>query len=143
MDVKTYKNQVYDIIGAAMEVHRQLGRGLLEAIYQEAMHYELLDRGIAHQREVDIKCYYKQHPLQKTYRADFMAGDVIVEMKSVSHLSADHRSQLCNYLRLTHKPLGLLINFGESRLVGERWAYDAVTRECYLIDQSMSRVFKP
>ena len=68
---------------------------------------------------------------------DIVAGDIIVELKSVTHLSSAHRAQLCNYLRLTHKPIGLLINFGEESLIGERWAFDEYTNECYIVDRNM------
>ena len=68
---------------------------------------------------------------------DIVAGDIIVELKSVTHLSSVHRAQLCNYLRLTRKPIGLLINFGEESLIGERWAFDEYTNECYIVDRNM------
>ena len=69
-----------------------------------------------------------------------MVGDIIVELKSVSKLVPAHRAQLCNYLRLTQKPLGLLINFGEETLVGERWAYNAETNECFIVDRYMEPI---
>ena len=131
---------VYRIIGAAMIVHSEMGYGLLEPVYQEALHLELLDRGIANEREIEIPVYYKNHLLDKKYKMDIVVDDIIVELKSVSCLVAGHRAQLCNYLRLTRKPLGLLINFGEESLIGERWAYDKNTNECFLVDRNMERV---
>lgn len=127
VDLSKYANQVYKIIGASMAVHSELGWGLLEAVYQEALHLELLDRGIVNEREQEVLVYYKKHLLDKKYKMDIVAGDIIVELKSVTHVSSAHRAQLCYYLRLTRKPLGLLINFGEESLIGERWAFDEYT----------------
>ena len=110
VDLSKYANQVYKIIGASMAVHSELGWGLLEAVYQEALHLELLDRGIVNEREQEVLVYYKKHLLDKKYKMDIVAGDIIVELKSVTHVSSAHRAQLCYYLRLTRKPLGLLIN---------------------------------
>lgn len=135
-----YKDLVYRVIGASMTVHSELGYGLLEPVYQEALYMELKERGIDCEREKELRIYYKNRLMEKTYRMDLMIGDVIVELKSVSELTPAHRLQLCNYLRLTHKPLGLLVNFGEESLVGERWAYDEETNRCFLIDRNMRRV---
>ena len=140
IDLSKYANKVYKIIGAAMTVHSELGFGLLEPVYQEALHLELLDRGIANDREIEIPIYYKKHLLEKKYRMDIVVDDIIVELKSVTGLVSGHRAQLCNYLRLTRKPIGLLINFGEESLVGERWAYDRSTNECFLVDKNMEPV---
>ncbi len=139
-DLSKYANKVYKIIGAAITVHSELGYGLLEPVYQEALHLELLDRGIANDREIEIPIYYKKHLLEKKYRMDIVVDDIIVELKSVTGLVSAHRAQLCNYLRLTRKPIGLLINFGEESLVGERWAYDQSTNECFLLDKNMEPV---
>lgn len=139
-DLSKYANKVYKIIGAAMTVHSELGYGLLEPVYQEALHLELLDRGIANDREIEIPIYYKKHLLEKKYRMDIVVDDIIVELKSVTGLVSAHRAQLCNYLRLTRKPIGLLINFGEESLEGERWAYDQSTNECFLVDKNMEPV---
>ena len=136
-DLLKYRGIVYKIIGAAMAVHSELNWGLLEPVYQEAMHLELLDRGIDNQREKEIEIHYKNHLLKKRYQMDIVVDDIIVELKSVTKLSPAHRAQLCNYLRLTHKPLGLLINFGEKHLVGERWAYDEDTNDCFIVDRNM------
>ena len=139
-DLSKYANKVYKIIGAAMTVHSELGWGLLEPVYQEALHLELHDRGIANEREQEIEIYYKKHLLDKKYRMDIVVDNIIVELKSVTNLVAAHRAQLCNYLRLTRKPLGLLINFGEESLIGERWAYDADTNECFIVDRNMEPI---
>lgn len=139
-DLSKYANKVYKIIGAAMTVHSELGYGLLEPVYQEALHLELLDRGIANDREIEIPIYYKKHLLEKKYRMDIVVDDIIVELKSVTGLVSAHRAQLCNYLRLTRKPIGLLINFGEESLIGERWAYDKTTNECYIVDRNLEPI---
>ncbi len=139
-DLSEYASIVYKIIGAAMTVHSELGYGLLEPVYQEALHLELLDRGIANDREIEIPIYYKKHLLEKKYRMDIVVDDIIVELKSVTCLASGHRAQLCNYLRLTRNPLGLLINYGEESLVGERWAYDQCTNDCFLVDKNMEPV---
>ena len=139
-NLSQYADTVYKIIGAAMAVHSELNWGLLEPVYQEALHLELLDRGIENQREQEVEVYYKQRLLDKKYKMDIVVGDIIIELKSVNNLAPVHRAQLCNYLRLTRKPLGLLINFGEESLIGERWAYDAETNECYLVDRNMEPI---
>ncbi len=140
MTLSDYKHLVYKIIGCAMTVHGELRWALAEAIYQEALHLELLDNNIDNIREVEIKCFYKQHEMEKRYKMDLVVGDVIIEIKSVPAILSEHRAQLCNYLRLTRKPIGLLINFGERSLVGERWMYDEETNDCYLVDKNMNPV---
>ena len=137
-----YKDMVYHIIGAAMAVHSELGYGLLEPVYQECMQLELKLRGVDSVREQEISIYYKNQLLEKKYKMDLVVGDVVVEMKSVSELITAHRAQLCNYLRLTQKPIGILLNFGEESLVGERWAYDKETNRCYVVDRNMQPVPK-
>ena len=140
LDLTKYSDKVYKIIGAAMAVHSELNWGLLEAVYQEALYLELLDRGIDNQREQEITVYYKKHVLDKKYKMDIVVDDIIVELKSVISLAPALRAQLCNYLRLTRKPLGLLINFGEESLIGERWAYDKDTNECFIVDRNMQPI---
>ena len=140
VDLFEYKELVYQIIGAAMTVHSELGYGLLEPVYQEALQLELRDRGIESVREQDFRIYYKQHLMEKSYKIDMLVGDIIVELKSVSELISAHRAQICNYLRLARKPLGILITFGEESLVGERWAYDKTTNHCFIVDRNMTPV---
>ena len=140
-DFKQYKDTVYQIIGAAMNVHDELSWGLLEPIYNEALHLELLDNNIANEREKHLPCYYKHHQLEKFYQMDLVVGDVVVELKSVEELNSAHRAQLFNYLRLTRKPIGLLINFGQPSLQGERYGYDEETNECILLNKNMEPVY--
>lgn len=138
---KDYQQLIYQIIGSAMEVHRILGWGLLEPIYQEALYLELQQKNISCSREQEISITYKQFSLEKKYKADIVVNnDIIVELKSVAQLLSEHRAQLCNYLRLTKKPYGPLINFGERNLTGERWQYDIETNECTLIDKDMKPI---
>ena len=141
MNPRDYKDKVYQIIGAAMEVHSELNWGLLEAVYNEALHLELLDRGIDNEREQNISCYYKHHQMEKRYQMDLVVDDIIIELKSVDELTSVHRAQLFNYLRLTKKPIGLLINFGQESLQGERYAYNELTNECILLDRNMNPVY--
>ncbi len=142
MEYKKYKDIVYQIIGAAMEVHDELNWGLLEAVYNEALHLELLDRGISNEREKQLPCFYKNRQMEKFYQMDLVVGDVVVELKSVEELNSNHRAQLFNYLRLTQKPIGLLINFGQPSLQGERYAYDEETNECILLDKNMKYIYE-
>lgn len=135
-----YKDIVYSIIGAAMEVHSNLGEGLLEPIYNEALVMELEDRGIIGLPEQELSCYYKKQLMQKSYRMDIVVGDIIIELKSVQRLTPAHRAQLFNYLRLTRKPIGLLINFGTKTLQGERYAFDEETNTCHLLDRWMNPI---
>ena len=133
-----YKDVAYKIIGAAMKVHSELGWGLLESIYQEALHMELLDQGIDNEREQEIACFYKHHMLEKKYKMDIVVEDVIVELKSVADISSAHRAQLFNYMRLTKRPVGLLVNFGACSLQGERYGLLKDTNECVLLDRNMN-----
>lgn len=135
-----YKDLTYEVIGAAMEVHRTLGNGLLEAVYSEALHLELSDRGIYNSVEIEVPCYYKDHKLEKRYRMDMVVGDICVEMKSVAELLPQHRAQLFNYLRLTRMPIGLLINFGGLSLEGERYGFISELNDCILLDKNMQAV---
>jgi len=139
---RQYRGVVYKIIGAAMSVHSEMNWGLLEPIYQEALHLELLDRGIDNVREQEIPCFYKNHKLDKKYKMDIVVGDVIVELKSVKELIPAHRAQLFNYMRLTKSPVGLLINFGNKSLQGERYAFIEDTNECVLLDKDMNLLFE-
>jgi GxxExxY protein len=122
MTKQEYKD-IYDFIGAAMEVHATLGRGMAEAIYQEAIALELTSRGMTAEREKVLPVYYKGVKLEKTYIADFYYKGIVIEMKSVEELNSDHRAQLFNYMRVSHTSRGILLNFGESRLRAERYVY--------------------
>lgn len=142
MNPKDFKDIVYKIIGAAMTVHTELGWGLLEHLYREAMAMELKLCGINSEQEVKLPCYYKGQLMEKHYQADLIVGDILLELKSVSEIEAVHRKQLFNYMRITKKPLGLLINFGNSSLQGERYVYLNETNQCHLLDKEMNILYK-
>ena len=114
---------IYDVVGAAMEVHKTLGRGMAEAIYQEALAVEMDKRGMRTEREKMLQLRYKGVVLEKTYYADFYYRGIIIELKSVNEICSDHRAQLFNYMRITGKGRGVLLNFGEKRLRAERYLY--------------------
>ena len=116
-----FEEETYAIIGAAMEVHKELGNGFLEAVYQEALAIEFVNRKIHVERESPLKIHYKNTQLSKVYIADFICyGKIIVELKAVLHLSVEHEAQLLNYLKATKLKLGLLINFGAKSLEHKR-----------------------
>ncbi len=116
-----YKDECYQIIGAAQEVHRVLGPGFLEAVYQEALAIEFKEKGIPFIQEMDLTIIYKEHTLNKKYTADFVCyNKIIVETKALKQISTDNESQLLNYLTATKFRLGILINFGESSLKFKR-----------------------
>lgn len=125
-----------------MKVHSEMNWGLLESLYNEALHLELTDRGIDNQSEQTIPCFYKHHKMKKEYRMDLVVGDVVVELKSVKELVPQHRAQLFNYMRLTKRPVGLLINFGQKSLQGERYAWIEETNECVLMDKDMNLMYE-
>jgi GxxExxY protein len=105
------------IIGGAMAVHSELGVGLLEAVYQEALAHELRLRGLSLQPQSSVPIIYKGHQLSSPLRVDLMIDNsVIVEVKSVASLAPIHTAQLLTYLRLTGMQIGLLINFNEVHL---------------------------
>ena len=107
-----YKKEVYDIFGAAIEVHRTLGPGFLEAVYQEAFEVELKDWGIPFESQKPLHVYYKGNLLEKEYIADILCyGRILIELKAVKELASIHHAQVINYLKVTGLPVGLLINF--------------------------------
>jgi GxxExxY protein len=119
--------QTYAIIGAAMEIHRQLGHGFLEAVYQDAAVIEFKLRKIPFEKEVFLPIHYKDTRLPSQYRADFICfSEIIVEFKALSRLSNVEEAQLLNYLKATGLQRGLLINYGASSLQYKRlvWGYE-------------------
>jgi len=108
-----YRAEVFEIIGAAIEVHQELGHGFLEAVYQEAIHIEMGRRGIPFDSQKNLRIRYKDQFLKKEYVADFICyRKIIIELKALDELSGKEEAQLLNYLKATGFRVGLLINFG-------------------------------
>ena len=100
------------IIGAAIEVHRHLGPGLLESVYEACLVHELAERGLVVDRQVELPVRYKNVSIDCDYRVDLIINDqVVVELKAVETVHPIHEAQLMTYLRLSGKKVGLLINF--------------------------------
>jgi GxxExxY protein len=108
-----YKDEVYAIVGAAMDVYNDLGPGFLENVYQEAMEIEVGERKIPSQALQEIRIKYKGKLLKKFYIADLVCyGKIIVELKAMERLTLREEGQLINYLKATGMKVGILINFG-------------------------------
>ncbi|MBU0713270.1 MAG: GxxExxY protein [Chloroflexi bacterium] len=117
-----YKEECYKIIGACMEVHKTMGCGFLEPVYQEALSIEFRHQGIPFEQEKELTITFKGIELEKKYNADFVCyGKIILETKAVKELCDNHRAQIINYLKTTKFKLGLLVNFGEPSLKYERF----------------------
>jgi len=114
--------RTYRIIGAAMEVHKELGCGFLEAVYQEALEREFSIRGLPFQSHPEIRISYKGMVLDKTYQPDFLCYDaVIVEIKALSNLAGTEEAQILNYLKASGAKIGVLLNFGNKSLEYRRY----------------------
>ena len=121
MDNFLYKDETYAIIGAMMEVHKTLGCGFLEAVYQEALSIEFEKRSIPFKGQPKIDIFYKGTKLTKFYIPDYICYDkIVVEIKALSGLIAEHESQLLNSLKASNLRVGVLANFGEKSLKYKR-----------------------
>ena len=108
-----YGEEVYATVGAAIEVHRELGPGFLEPVYQEALEMELDDRGIPFESQKRLVIHYKGRRLEKEYVADLVLyGLILAELKALDRLSGREDAQILHYLKVTGLRVGLLINFG-------------------------------
>ena len=115
MEVKEllFREEVFEIIGAAMEVHNELGNGFLEAVYHSALKLELAARQISFESEKPLPVFYKGQKLNAEYRADMICyGKIIVELKALDKLTGKEEGQILNYLKATGLRVGVLINFG-------------------------------
>ena len=109
------KEEVYQIVGAAMEVYYQLGCGFLEPIYQQALEIELGRRRIPFEPQQELVIWYKGEMLEKKYVADFICfNQIIIELKALNGLSGRQIAQLINYMKITGMHVGLLFNFGST-----------------------------
>ena len=120
-DELIYSDETYGIIGLCMKVHRELGPGFLEPVYQEAFEILLKAEGIPYRRECPMPIYFLGQRLKKDYYADFVCYDkIILEFKAVSSLTSVHEAQLMNYLKASKMRLGLLCNFAQASFVHRR-----------------------
>ena len=119
-----YKDEVYEIVGAAMEVHKELGCGFLEAVYQEGFLIELKARKMPFESQKQLAIYYKGKRLEKEYCADVVCYDkIIVELKALDRLTSKEESQILNYLKASGLKVGVLINFGAASLEWKRFVF--------------------
>lgn len=116
-----FKDETYQIIGAAQEVHKELGSGFLEVIYQDALEIEFQSRNIDYKREYTLPVFYKDKKLSRTFYIDFLCFDkIVIETKATKNLVDEFYAQVIHYLKATQYKLGLLINFGEASLKVKR-----------------------
>ena len=109
------KQEGYDLMGAAFEVYNVLGYGMAEEIYQQSLAIELGLRKIPFQSKAELKATYKEQTLTTVYRPDLLVfKEIVVELKAVKDLAPEHEAQLFNYMRISAKKVGYLINFGAS-----------------------------
>ncbi len=112
-DELLFKEECYALQGAIFDVHRELGNGFLESVYQECLERELRARGIPFQSQPVLSVSYKGEVLNQTFKADLVChGRILVEIKAVRAVTGEHRAQVLNYLKASGLRLGLLVNFG-------------------------------
>ena len=120
-------NETEQIIQAAIEVHKQLGFGFVEQVYQEALEIEFSQNNIPYEREKHLVINYKGIQLKKDFYADFVCfGDIIVELKAVSELQPEFTLQVLNYMKIMDSHIALLLNFGKSRIEIKRVVRDDI-----------------
>ena len=119
-----YKKEVFDIVGAAMEVHKTLGPGFLEAVYQEALAIEFNTRKIPFIEQPRQSLEYKGVQLKSFYIPDYLCyNEIIVEIKAIKKCTEIEEAQIINELKVSKKKVGILINFGETSLYWKRYVY--------------------
>jgi len=121
VDLAEYNDLTRAIIGCAMAVHRKLGRGFPEVVYQRALAIELYKNGFSAEREVDLSIFYENEKVGSRRVDFFVEKRVLVELKAVECLLAAHHVQIINYLEAFKLPVGLLLNFGSSSLEFKRF----------------------
>ena len=127
VDLAVFKELTGKIIGCAMQVHRVLGTGFQEVIYQRALSIELEQNGIVAQRELEMPIYYRDREIGSR-RVDFLVNEtVLVELKALHELNETHHAQIINYLEAYRLPIGLLINFGAPSLEFKRFVKTSLT----------------
>ena len=135
IDIVKLKEFIYPIVGAIYEVHRELGPGLNEYVYQEGLAMQLKEDHVMFEREKEYTPLYHKRIMNARYRLDFVCMDsIIIECKAVEQLTINHRAQLFNYMRLTKLPVGLLVNFSQKSAVIERYIYHHTTGEILSMD---------
>jgi GxxExxY protein len=139
-----FKDEVYAIVGAAMEVYNQLGPGFPEAIYQEAMEIEVADRKIPSLPQQEIHIPYKGRLLKNFYKPDLLCFEkIVVELKAINELTSREESQMFNYLKATGFPVGLLVNFGsEGKLEWKRMAFTTSPKAIYYHSSNHARIIR-
>lgn len=116
-----FKEEVYDIIGVCMEVHRELGKGFSEIVYKDAIEYECKQKQFLYNREEEFLVHYKDIILPHKYFADFVVfGKIILEIKSCEGIVQEHVGQTLNYLAASKLKIGLIVNFGKNSLEYKR-----------------------
>lgn len=142
IDFEALKGLAYDTIGAIHEVHKELGPGLNEKIYQEGLQMELSERDIPFKKELTVHPTYHGKEMNTTYRLDFLVNDdIIVELKSVDGLTSEHKAQLFNYMRILKTSVGILVNFYPRFAEIERYFFNAENNEIYGSDGFPIRKF--
>ena len=133
VDLDKYRNSIHRIIGRAFEVYNEYGGGMLESAYESALAYLLDQDGFHVDEQKDYPLFYKGHQLDKKYRIDLSLNQqILIELKAVEHIKEEHRAQLFHYLRLTHLPIGLLLNFSLNEgMRFEKYYYEEDENRCH------------
>ena len=134
-NIEKLKQFMYPIVGAIYEVHKELGPGLNEYVYQEGLAMQLEEDPISFEKEREFTPQYHERTMSAKYRLDFVCLDsIIIECKAVEQITINHRAQLFNYMRLTKLPIGLLVNFSQKSATIERYIYNHTTNEILSMD---------